>query len=98
MTIEPTTESKAKTARPAAKRMVIMVLATGLVLAAERDHEAVLHPAGLDCHRHADERGAAAAWMLRLPYYLTVLCVIIAWDSAYRYFRQSRRTIEKSWG
>jgi len=34
MTIEPTTESKSKTARPAIKRMVIMLLATGLVLAA----------------------------------------------------------------
>src|SRR5271169_2981798 len=34
MTIEPTTKDKFKTARPAAKRMIIMALATGLVLAA----------------------------------------------------------------
>jgi CDP-diacylglycerol--glycerol-3-phosphate 3-phosphatidyltransferase len=37
-------------------------------------------------------------WLLRLPYLLTILCVIVAWDSAYRYFRESRRLLEKSWG
>lgn len=33
----------------------------------------------------------------RLPYYLTLLCVAVAWLSAYFYYRQSRRMLEKSW-
>jgi CDP-diacylglycerol--glycerol-3-phosphate 3-phosphatidyltransferase len=33
-----------------------------------------------------------------LPYYLTLLCVSVAWLSAYLYYRQSRRMLEKSWG
>jgi CDP-diacylglycerol--glycerol-3-phosphate 3-phosphatidyltransferase len=32
-----------------------------------------------------------------LPYFLTVLCVISAWSSAYFYFKRSRRLLEKSW-
>lgn len=38
-----------------------------------------------------------ASESLNLPYYLTVLCVIVAWGSAYLYFRQSRQMLEKSW-
>ena len=34
----------------------------------------------------------------KLPYYLTLVCVFVAWQSAYLYFRQSRRMLEKSWG
>ena len=45
-----------------------------------------------------NERGLAAPRLLQLPYYLTILCVFVAWDSAYRYFRESRRLLEKSWG
>ena len=32
-----------------------------------------------------------------LPYYLTVLCVVVAWGSAALYFRQSRKMLEKTW-
>ncbi|OGR85923.1 MAG: CDP-diacylglycerol--glycerol-3-phosphate 3-phosphatidyltransferase [Elusimicrobia bacterium RIFCSPHIGHO2_02_FULL_57_9] len=39
-----------------------------------------------------------AGWLMSLPYYLTVICVIAAWNSAYHYFRQSREALEKSWG
>lgn len=39
----------------------------------------------------------APPWLLRLPYPLTVLCVAVAWGSAYLYFRQSRKMLEKSW-
>ncbi len=41
---------------------------------------------------------ASASHLARLPYYLTFLCVVVAWLSAYFYFRQSRRMLEKSWG
>lgn len=37
-------------------------------------------------------------WVLRSPYWLTVLCVLVAWQSAYLYYRQSRKMLEKSWG
>ena len=40
----------------------------------------------------------APAWLARLPYHLTVLCVALTWASAYFYYRQSRRMIESSWG
>jgi CDP-diacylglycerol--glycerol-3-phosphate 3-phosphatidyltransferase len=40
----------------------------------------------------------APIWLARLPYYLTVLCVVLTWASAYFYYRQSRRMIESSWG
>lgn len=40
----------------------------------------------------------APAWLLRSPYWLTVLCVLVAWHSAYLYYRQSRRLLERSWG
>lgn len=36
-------------------------------------------------------------WLLELPYYLTLLCVLIAWQSAYQYYRQSRKILQKSW-
>ena len=36
--------------------------------------------------------------VVRVPYYLTILCVAVAWSSAYMYFRQSRKLLEKSWG
>lgn len=36
-------------------------------------------------------------WLERLPYHLTVLCVVVTWASAYLYYRQSRRMIESSW-
>ena len=32
-----------------------------------------------------------------LPYWLTVVCVFSAWSSAYFYFKQSRRLLEKTW-
>ena len=38
------------------------------------------------------------AWLMRLPYHLTILCVLVAWYSAALYFRQSRRLLERSWG
>lgn len=37
------------------------------------------------------------SWVLQIPYYLTVLCVGMAWGSAYFYFQQSRKTLEKTW-
>ena len=40
---------------------------------------------------------SAPAWLSRLPYHLTVLCVAVTWASAYFYYRQSRRMIESSW-
>lgn len=44
------------------------------------------------------ERWAACpAWLTRLPYYLTLLCAAVAWNSAYLYYRQSRKVLEKSW-
>lgn len=36
-------------------------------------------------------------WMSKLPYALTLACVASAWISAYLYFKQSRKIIEKSW-
>jgi CDP-diacylglycerol--glycerol-3-phosphate 3-phosphatidyltransferase len=39
----------------------------------------------------------ARIWLARLPYHLTVLCVLLTWASAYFYYRQSRRMIESSW-
>jgi CDP-diacylglycerol---glycerol-3-phosphate 3-phosphatidyltransferase len=36
--------------------------------------------------------------LVKLPYYLTVLCVAVAWGSAWLYIRQSRKFLEKSWG
>lgn len=43
------------------------------------------------------EASVLPGWVLALPYYLTVLCVGMAWGSAYLYFKQSRKTLEKSW-
>lgn len=37
-------------------------------------------------------------WILNFPYYLTALCVIAAWTSAWFYFQQSRKMLQKSWG
>lgn len=34
----------------------------------------------------------------RLTYVLAVLCVVMAWSSAYKYIQQSRQLLEKSWG
>ncbi len=34
----------------------------------------------------------------RLPYFITLICAAVAWLSAYMYYRQSRRMLEKSWG
>lgn len=36
--------------------------------------------------------------LIKFPYYLTILCVVVAWISAWLYFRQSRQMLEKSWG
>ncbi|MBI5210836.1 MAG: CDP-diacylglycerol--glycerol-3-phosphate 3-phosphatidyltransferase [Elusimicrobia bacterium] len=44
------------------------------------------------------ERVRAPAWPLRVPYYLTVLCVVVTWVSAASYLKQSRPTLEKTWG
>lgn len=35
---------------------------------------------------------------LRLTYALALVCVFMAWSSAYMYIHQSRRLLEKSWG
>ncbi len=43
------------------------------------------------------ELWGAPSWLLRLPYYLTLLCVLAAWSSAFFYFRQSRKMLENSW-
>lgn len=37
------------------------------------------------------------AWLAKAPYPLTLLCVFFAWQSAYKYWRQSRSAIEKTW-
>ena len=34
----------------------------------------------------------------RLPYALSLACVVSAWGSMYMYLRQSRQLLEKSWG
>lgn len=36
-------------------------------------------------------------WLVKLPYYLTILCVAVAWSSAYQYFKQSQKVLEKTW-
>lgn len=41
--------------------------------------------------------GFAPPWLIVMPYPLTVLCVIVAWQSAYLYLRQSKGLLEKSW-
>lgn len=45
------------------------------------------------------ERFASAtpAWVFSLPKWLSILCVAVAWGSAYLYYRQSRKVLEKSW-
>ncbi|MDD5628866.1 MAG: CDP-diacylglycerol--glycerol-3-phosphate 3-phosphatidyltransferase [Elusimicrobia bacterium] len=45
-----------------------------------------------------ENSACAPAWLARLPYHLTVICVVFTWASAYFYYRQSRRMIESSWG
>lgn len=37
------------------------------------------------------------AFTHKIPAYLTWICAAVAWISAYMYFRQSRRMLEKSW-
>lgn len=44
------------------------------------------------------ERAAGTPWVWDLPYYLTILCVIMAWQSAYVYMRHSREMLQKTWG
>lgn len=34
---------------------------------------------------------------LFVPYLLTIVCVVSSWSSAYLYFKQSRRMLEKTW-
>jgi len=46
----------------------------------------------------SENSAGTPAWLSRLPYHLTVLCVLAAWLSAYLYYRQTRRVIESSWG
>ena len=46
----------------------------------------------------ARERWILPHWAHRLPYPLTVLCVLMSWSSAYIYISQSRKMLEKSWG
>lgn len=41
--------------------------------------------------------GAVPGWAEPLPFWLTIICVLFAWQSAYAYYRQSRRMLEKSW-
>lgn len=36
-------------------------------------------------------------WIDRLPYFLTVLSVVVTWLSAFLYFRQSRKMLQSSW-
>lgn len=42
--------------------------------------------------------GPLPSWVERLPFWLTLVCVFFAWQSAYTYYRQSRQMLEKSWG
>jgi CDP-diacylglycerol--glycerol-3-phosphate 3-phosphatidyltransferase len=44
-----------------------------------------------------DRVPALPEWLGRAPYWLSVLCVLVAWNSAYLYYRQSRRVLQKSW-
>jgi CDP-diacylglycerol---glycerol-3-phosphate 3-phosphatidyltransferase len=44
-----------------------------------------------------DRLAETPEWLLRAPYWLAILCVVSAWQSAYVYFRQSQRVLEKSW-
>jgi CDP-diacylglycerol--glycerol-3-phosphate 3-phosphatidyltransferase len=37
------------------------------------------------------------AWISKMPYALTVLCVAASWNSAYLYYRQSQKMLENSW-
>jgi CDP-diacylglycerol---glycerol-3-phosphate 3-phosphatidyltransferase len=81
---------------------VLTITQQGQILAAERwgkismgvQSGAVLVMLGLLV---LHERFELPAAVLRLPYLLTVLCVLMAWSSAYLYMRQSRKLIEKSW-
>lgn len=44
-----------------------------------------------------ERAGGLPAWAEPLPFWLTIVCVVFAWQSAYSYYRQSRRMLEKSW-
>jgi CDP-diacylglycerol--glycerol-3-phosphate 3-phosphatidyltransferase len=44
-----------------------------------------------------EQLSAPPAWIDRLPYHLTVFCVVVAWLSAILYFRQSRKMLQSSW-
>lgn len=46
----------------------------------------------------AERTAGMPSWLWKLPYYLTILCVIMAWQSAYVYLRHSRRMLQKTWG
>ena len=43
------------------------------------------------------EHGVAPPWLVVLPYPLTILCVLVSWQSAYVYMKKSRKLLEKSW-
>jgi CDP-diacylglycerol--glycerol-3-phosphate 3-phosphatidyltransferase len=43
------------------------------------------------------ERFPVPAWLVKLPYPLTILCALSAWVSAVIYIRQSRKMLEKTW-
>ncbi|MDE2039247.1 MAG: CDP-alcohol phosphatidyltransferase family protein [Elusimicrobia bacterium] len=43
------------------------------------------------------EQARLPSWLLALPYPLTLLCVAVAWLSAYLYIRQARKVLEGSW-
>lgn len=46
----------------------------------------------------AERAAGVPPWVWDLPYYLTTLCVIMAWQSAYVYMRHSRGMLQKTWG
>ncbi len=43
------------------------------------------------------EWGLAPPWLVVMPYPLTLICVIVAWQSAYVYLRKSKGMLEQSW-
>ncbi len=44
-----------------------------------------------------DRLGTLPPWLARLPYWLTIACVLVAWNSAYLYYLQSKKVLQKSW-
>lgn len=58
---------------------------------------AILLMIGLLALRERISPEAWPLWLNSAPYYLTVLCAAAAWSSAWFYYRQSRKMLERSW-